>query len=353
VGVTALPLRRAEAPPFKSGFAYADSADARERYQAYWERLRGPLAEVTAGFNATRATLGLPPLPDGRNITDLIMSPYLHMQSGSDAFDYPFRTPPPQMHFVGPLLPPAEVAAGYRPPAWWGELTAGRPVVHVSQGTIAAVPTSLVIPTLRGLAGDDVVVATSPDVAALGPLPANAYAETYIPHSILMPLVSVLVTNGGYNGVLTALSHGVPLVGGGEHADKPEVCARIAWAEAGIDLATENPAPEQVAQAVRTVLANPLYRENARRIRDAFARHEPGAEAAALIERLISPIGRVHSASWFPPTAAAQLWAHDVDRASHRLHRHHGRGVGPARRAHPRRPAAALQPGRRAEDPCA
>ncbi len=77
--------------------------------------------------------------------------------------------------------------------------------------------------------------------------------------------------------------------------DKANVSARVAWAGAGIDLRTSRPIPEQIRGAVRNVLGDPRYRSNAERIRDDFARHSPGTEAAVLLERLArekSPVFR-------------------------------------------------------------
>jgi UDP:flavonoid glycosyltransferase YjiC (YdhE family) len=59
-----------------------------------------------------------------------------------------------------------------------------------------------------------------------------------------------MVTNGGFNGVQSALSHGVPLVCAGKTEEKPEVCARVAWAGVGIDLKTQRPKPDQIKQAI-------------------------------------------------------------------------------------------------------
>jgi UDP:flavonoid glycosyltransferase YjiC (YdhE family) len=140
---------------------------------------------------------------------------------------------------------------------------------------------------LRALANDDVlVVATTLDFTPLGLLPANARVERFIPYSVLLPQVDVMVTNGGYGGVNAALAHGVPLVAAGASEDKRGVDARIAWAGVGIDLRTGTPSSTQLAQAVRTVLRDPTYRHNAERIRAECAQHDGPTEAALLLERL-------------------------------------------------------------------
>ena len=163
-----------------------------------------------------------------------------------------------------------------------------RAVVHVTQGTYAVDDLALTLPTIRALEREDVlVVATTPNADSLGGLPANVRLEKTIPHSLLLPHVDVMVSNGGYNGVKTALAFGVPVVAGGDSEDKPEVSARLAYTGAGIDLRTGRPSQEQVLNAVRRVLATPSYGAKARGIQAEFSRHDSAREALALLARLI------------------------------------------------------------------
>lgn len=159
--------------------------------------------------------------------------------------------------------------------------------MHVTQGTVATDVSELVLPTIRALAGKDILlVVTTPDPDKLGPLPPNVRAERMIPHSFLLPHVDVMVTNGGYNGVKVALAHGVPLVAAGASEDKPEVGSRIAWAGVGINLKTGSPTPDQLKKAIKEVIQNPSYRQKAQIVRSDFARHDSPTEAAQLLERL-------------------------------------------------------------------
>src|SRR5690606_17891747 len=130
--------------------------------------------------------------------------------------------------------------------------------VHVTQGTIATEAEQLLVPTLRGLQDEDVlVVATTggrpvESIAAhLEKLPSNARIASFVPHAHLLPHVDVMVTNAGYNGVQMALAHGVPLVAAGTTEDKPEVAARIAWAGVGVNLKSSTPGEARIRQAVR------------------------------------------------------------------------------------------------------
>lgn len=95
-----------------------------------------------------------------------------------------------------------------------------------------------------------------------------------------------MVTNGGYGRIHFALTHGVPLVGGGQSEDKTEICARIAWSGVGVNLKTTAPTPSQIRNAVCKVLDERSYRVAALRVRDELARHDAPTEAADLLEGL-------------------------------------------------------------------
>ncbi|GAB7052341.1 glycosyltransferase [Catenuloplanes indicus] len=191
---------------------------------------------------------------------------------------------PKTVHLVG-VLPP-RATRDWVPPAWWDTIPEERPVVVVTQGTLANTDLGqLVEPALTGLAGLDVTV-----VAALGnstaelsvPVPGNAYVERFVPFDRLLPRAAVLVTNGGAGGVHQALAAGVPVVVAGETEDKPANAARVAHHRLGADLGTANPSPEAIAGAVRTLLTDGEVRANVRRIAEVYAAHD----AVDRIERL-------------------------------------------------------------------
>jgi UDP:flavonoid glycosyltransferase YjiC (YdhE family) len=284
LGINPLVTADPEIPPFGSHRAPASSSLGRARNRLAHAMVRMFMRKPTALFNSVRSDLGIAPLPPGKDMSDCLRSPFLHIMPTTEAFEYPRRNLEPQIHFVGPLLPAP--LSRFEVPDWWKDL-AGKRVVHVTQGTVATNPDALVRPTIEALASEEVLlVVTSPDHAALAPWPANVRTAKFIPHSELLPLVDTMVTNGGYNGVLAALAQGVPLVCAGLSEDKANVTARVSWTRAGIDLRTDRPSPKQLRDAIRRVLDDPAYRLNATRIRDDFARHRPAAEAVALLERL-------------------------------------------------------------------
>jgi UDP:flavonoid glycosyltransferase YjiC (YdhE family) len=289
-GITALPLRSRDTAPFGLGLPPGSGPFSRLRNRALSTfTSRVVFRDVQRHHQRVREQVGL-----RRTRTDLFdsaVSPYLYLHAGTDAFEYPRRDLPPQVHFVGPLLPDPPAVPR---PGWWHELDGSRPVVLVTQGTVATDVEQLVVPSLAALADEPVfvVVAGVPTIQR-GRLriPANARVEPFVPFAELMPKVSVMVTNGGYGGVQYALGHGVPLVVAGTTEDKPEIAARVAWSGAGINLRTRTPSAAQVRDAVRTLLDDAAYRGRAHAIRDSYAAHDAPTRAADLIE-MVARTGR-------------------------------------------------------------
>lgn len=178
------------------------------------------------------------------------------------AFEYPRSDAPAALHFAGPLC---AVGSQAPLPEWWSDLDSTRPVVHVTQGTVANVDYRQVIaPTVEALANEDVLVVVSTGgrpLDTLPTLPENARAATFLPYDELLPRTAVFVTNGGYGGVQYALRYGVPIVATGGKEDKPEVGARVAWAGVGRRLRTERPSPRALRRDILAVLNQPHYRE--------------------------------------------------------------------------------------------
>jgi UDP:flavonoid glycosyltransferase YjiC (YdhE family) len=203
-------------------------------------------------------------------------------------FEYPRSDAPSTLHFVGPVSASGSLAP--RPP-WWGDLDQPRPVVHVTQGTIANKDLGQLIgPTLRALADEDVLVAVSTGgrpLDTLPPLPANARAAEYLPYDELLPKTAVFVTNGGYGGVQYALRYGVPIVVSGGQEDKPEVGARVAWAGVGRRLKRVSPEPAEIREAVQAVLRDPGYRLRAAAIAERMACSDALAALARVVDSVV------------------------------------------------------------------
>ncbi|SES67348.1 glycosyltransferase [Geodermatophilus poikilotrophus] len=296
VNIFPLMLSSRDTAPFGPGFLPMPGRLGRLRNAVLQElAARILMRDVVLHANAQRATLGLPPRTE--LVFDAALSPFLYLQAGVASLEYPRSDLAPQVHFVGPMTDPPSGDPQDLPP-WWEDLVSSdRPVIHITQGTANTDPEELLIPALRALADENVlVVATTggPGIDTLGPLPANARAAQFIPHAALLPHIGVMVTNGGYGGVLRALAHGIPLVVAGATQDKPEVANRVQFARAGVNLRTGTPTQAAIRQAVRRVLTDPSFRRGAQAIADDIARHRGARAAADLIGSLVATGRPVH-----------------------------------------------------------
>lgn len=256
---------------------------------------RAASAPLNRAYRQVREGLGLP--RTHARVDDAWYSPWLVAATGTPSLEYPRSDLGAQFHFVGRLAPASPLPAGT--PDWWPELLAtDSPVVLVTQGTFNVDPRDLLEPTLAALADSGALVLATTAGRPLMGSPANVRTAPFLPFAETLPLTDVVVTNGGWGGVLETLSHGIPLIVAGGDLDKPEIAARVAWSRAGIDLGTGHPRAAAVARAYATIRADKSFTERARGIASELTRLGGAKAAAGLIETLLStgePVRRVTS----------------------------------------------------------
>lgn len=287
--VSFLFLDRPDGAPLGLGLPPARDAAERARYALLKAGMDAALVDpVRAHVDGHLARMSLPPLPAALPHA-IVTLPDLFLQPTVPEFEYDYGTLPPGVRFIG-LAPLSQ--ADVPLPAWWDELDGGKPVVLVTQGTLANADFGeLIDPALAALADRDdlLVVATTggrPVEALRGPLPGNVRASRFLPFRELLPKVDLLVTNGGYGTVSQALAAGVPIVSAGLTEDKAEVNTRIGWSGVGRNLATNAPTVEALRDAITAVLRDPSYRARAGAMADAFAHRNAMDETLSAIDSL-------------------------------------------------------------------
>ena len=281
ISVTPLAIPSRDTAPFGTGLPPIRTRRDRLRSAVLSLSQRTVMRDVERHHTAVRAGLGLPASAHG--ILQANASPYLFLQSGTRALDYPRSDLPDQVHYVGPLVmtgSPSQTSTD------WAALAAGRPVVLVTQGTVATESDGLVDTALRALADRDVFVVAL-GAAPTGAVPDNARVQDYVPYDEVLRHASAMITNGGYGGVQLALSHAVPLAVAGATEDKPEVAARVAWSGAGLDLRTATPSEQDLRAAVTRLLTDVQIRSAAQRIAEEYARHDAPRTSADLLEAMV------------------------------------------------------------------
>jgi hypothetical protein len=139
---------------------------------------------------------------------------------------------------------------------------------------LASLPIRVLL-TLGGVLAPDAV--RSPD---------NVTVRAFVPHEAVLPHMAAVITHAGMSTVATALASGVPMVCVPQGRDQPLNAARVQELGAGLTIAADA-APEALAQAVHTVLADPQFRIEAQRFKASTAAVGGGELAADLVENLI------------------------------------------------------------------
>ena len=228
-------------------------------------------------LNRTREQLGLAPLSHvhggiSRDLALVATFPQL---------EYP-REWPPDAHVVGPLM--------WEPPSADVELPPGdAPLVLIAPSTAQDAEHRLLRAALRGLAGAPVRVLATwnrrlPPRAL--PVPDNARLVPWVSYSRTMPHADVVVCHAGHGTLVRALSCGCAVVACPAIGDMSENAARVDWAGAGVRVPRRFATPRVLRLAVERALGDPSISARAGELAEWGRRHDSGATAAALVERL-------------------------------------------------------------------
>jgi MGT family glycosyltransferase len=271
----------------------ASTLEGRQQIVQENQRIQATFQPVGDYMDSIMRPYGIPPMP--RFFIDcMYLLPDMFLQFTAEALEFPRSDMPDTIRFIGPILPSRSVE--FDEPAWWAELDGSRPVVLVTQGTLANHDfNELIQPALSGLAQENVIVivaAGRSDTQTLA-IPENARVASFIPFDRLLPKVDVFVTNGGYGAVNHAFSLGVPIVVAGETEDKDMVATRVGWTGAGINLQTRYPSAQQIRNGVRAILENRQYRDRAKLLREKFSRYDALDELARTVDAILTPGGNM------------------------------------------------------------
>ena len=105
-----------------------------ERNQEHNQQFQAMFQPVQQYINQVLNHCGAPAMP-AFFLDCLYTLPDLFLQFTGEAFEYPRSDMPSTVRFVGPMLPKATRL--FQKPDWWAKLDGSRPVVLVTQGTIA------------------------------------------------------------------------------------------------------------------------------------------------------------------------------------------------------------------------
>jgi MGT family glycosyltransferase len=253
--------RDAAVPPPFIGWRYQNTVWARGRNRlgyAASDWVTQPIARMVAAY---RAKWHLPALTS----PDDSFSKRLQISQMSRELDFPRSTLPSTFHYVGPLRRAKRVEI----PFPWERLD-GRPVLYASLGTLQnsrepvfrcfaeacrGYPVQLVITHGGGLTATEV-----------RNLPGDPLVVEYAPQVEVLARASLTVTHAGLNTVLDSLAAGVPLVTVPITYEQPAIARRVEWAGVGRSIPFKALNPVRLRMAIESVLRDPRFASNARRV---------------------------------------------------------------------------------------
>ncbi len=255
-------VRKLEGMPFCMDGILPDGPEAEALQEADLARLVSLQDSYLPTLNRARAAFGLAPLGHIYDHYDRVDRVLIGI---SAAFDFPAKSLPDNLRYVGPLLDlPAWTRPWTRP--WRSDRL--RPRVLVSLSTSFQNQADLLrrIIAALGTLDLDVVVTAGPAMEQESfALPANVTLLSSAPHDAVMKEVSLVVTHGGHGTVARALLNQVPLLVIPMGRDQGSNAIRVSARGAGLALPVDA-AQAEIASAVERLLNEPQFRKAAARL---------------------------------------------------------------------------------------
>jgi len=248
-----------------------------------------------------RTSLGLDPDPELDRVYGQLYLDFVPLSLAlPEARQLPFS------HRLRPVV--FDTNGGESLPLWLDELP-HQPIIYATLGTVFNRTPRVLEAVIEAIAGEPVTMIVTTgrnrDPGELGRLPTNVRAERYIPQSGLFPRCSAVITHGGFNTLVAALSHGLPVYFLPLSADQPWNAQRAVELGFGLSAGELGPNsirpvvrperldPAQIRHAIRRLLSEQSFSRAAAAVR-AEIEELPGPDHTAdLLERLATEKGSI------------------------------------------------------------
>ncbi len=281
----ALMLNREESvPPLSFGWTYSSSAWSKLRNQLGYKFLDRLVKPITETINEYRRLWNLQPFSNANEA----YSKLAQICQQPREFEFPRQQLPDCFHFTGAFHNPlsrAKIDFPY-------EKLNGKPLIYASMGTIQN--------RLLGIFSQIAEACQDLDAQLIISLGGSAEPDTmpafagdpivvkYAPQLEILRKAQLTITHAGLNTTLESLSWGVPMVAIPIANDQPGVAARIAWTETGVVIPVKKLTVPKLRKAVQTVLTQPKYADNAKKMQVAIQKASGVKLAADIVEKVIS-----------------------------------------------------------------
>jgi UDP:flavonoid glycosyltransferase YjiC (YdhE family) len=272
------PVTDAGMPFFAVGAMPPRTAIGRALWRAAMPALGIGLRRGRDELNQSREIVGLAPIERFHGG----LSEELVIVATFPQLEYPRRWPA-HVRVTGPIWfelphPDVEVPGGDGPLVVVAPSTAQDPegrLVRVALAALAEEPVRVLATTNRP--GEPLPAA-----------PANAVVVDWLSYSQAMAAADLIICHGGHGTIARALAAGVPVISCPAAGDMAENGARVAWAGAGLMLPWRLTAPVALRCVVRQALANEALAVCAGAVASSARANPRSAQAAQLLEELVS-----------------------------------------------------------------
>jgi zeaxanthin glucosyltransferase len=269
-------------PPFNTTWPYSPAWWAKLRnYLSYQllTRLAQPIVKTVAD---RRRQWNLPsyihPNDPNSKLAQICQQP--------DEFEFPRQRLPQCFHFTGPY----SRSNSREPAAFPFEKLTGQPLIYASMGTLQNQLSGVFENIAQACVGLDaqlvIALGGGSNPESLPNLPGSPLVVGYAPQLELLQKATLTITHAGMNTALESLSNGVPMVAIPIANDQPGVAARIAWTGTGEVVSLAKSGSSRLQAAVKRVLMDNAYKQNAARLQAAIHRAGGVSRAADIVEQV-------------------------------------------------------------------
>lgn len=271
-------------PPFNTSWNYST---------AWWSKIRNrmgyslldyvgkPLRKTIAEY---RREWNLPQ----HSSPNELYSPLAQLCQQPAEFEFPRENLPECFHFTGAYHNPASRASVDFP---FEKLT-GQPLIYASMGTLQ----NRLMKVFEIIAGAcmeldaQLVISLGNGISKefLPNLPGSPLVVGYAPQLELLQKAALTITHAGLNTTLESLSNAVPMVAIPIANDQPGVAARIVWTGCGEMVKLSDLNVPKLRTAIKQVLMQESYQNNACRLQKANQQAGGVVRAANIIEQVMS-----------------------------------------------------------------
>ncbi len=250
---SALPANREPGlpPPFV-GWRYAEGPRAEKHFAAAWRVSDWLMSAQSRVLLEACARHGLPP----RGWLSDWVSPLCDLAQGVPSLDFPRMAPGPGFHWIGSVRGPDTDSFPID--------SGGRPLVFASLGTLQGGRVRLMRNIAQACADLDLCLALAHcgglTQAQVARLPGRPVVRDFFPQRAVLAQAAAVVTHGGFNTVLDAAEHGVPMVVVPLAYEQPAIAARLERAGAARVVPRWRASRAALRDALSAVLHEPSYR---------------------------------------------------------------------------------------------